>query len=334
MARVSVLLPARDAEATVERAVRSVLAQTLEDLELVAVDDGSRDGTRPLLERLAKEDARVRVVTGAGQGLVAALNLGLRECRAPLVARMDADDESLPERLARSVAALDAQPELVGVGTQVQLFREDQPVSPAMQDYADWLNGLTSWEALYRDRFVESPLCHPSVTLRRQPILDAGGYRGGDFPEDYELWLRLMARGHRLLNLAPVLLRWRDHASRLTRVDPRYARDRFRFLKARYIAKGLAPGPLWIWGAGPNGRMLARDLRAEGRDILGFIDIDPRKVGRVLAQGARVFAPEHLPPPGEHHLLAAVGVKGAREDIRARLTARGWTELAHYTCTA
>ncbi|WP_226994422.1 glycosyltransferase family 2 protein [Myxococcus hansupus] len=93
---VTVLLPARNAEATVARAVRSLLAGTLRDLRVLAVDDGSTDRTREVLDDLVAEDARVEVLDGGGRGLVAALNLALEQATSPYVARMDADDESLP----------------------------------------------------------------------------------------------------------------------------------------------------------------------------------------------------------------------------------------------
>ena len=113
---LSVLLPARDAEATVERAVQSILGQTLGDFELLALDDGSKDGTRSVLERLARSDARIRLLDAGGRGLVHALNLGLSHARAPLIARMDADDESLPERLRGAAGGALVGPGAVGRG--------------------------------------------------------------------------------------------------------------------------------------------------------------------------------------------------------------------------
>ncbi|WP_245591882.1 glycosyltransferase family 2 protein [Cystobacter fuscus] len=333
---VTVLLPARNAERTVARAVTSLLDGTLRNIQVLAVDDGSTDGTRGVLEALAARDARVEVLDGGGHGLVAALNLALARAASPYVARMDADDESLPRRLEASVAALDADPRLGGVGTGVELFREDQPVSPSMRDYAAWLNGLTSAERLHRERFVESPICHPSVCLRREAVVAAGGWAHGDFPEDYELWLRLIDRGHGMYNLPEVLFRWRDSAERLTRTDPRYAHKRFIWVKARYLARSreVAGRPLTVWGTGPGGLMLTRFLLAEGARVTRFIDVHPRKVGTRI-HGIPVDRPESLgASPEDTHLIAAVGVRGIRDEIRATLGALGWIEGVHFTCAA
>lgn len=332
---VTVLLPARNAESTVALAVRGLLDGTLRDIRVLAVDDGSTDGTRARLEALAAQDARVEVLDGGGRGLVAALSLGLARCTSPYVARMDADDEALPRRLEASVEALEADATLGGVGTGVEIFREDRPVSPSLQLYAAWLNGLTTAEALHRERFIESPLCHPSVCLRREALQAVGGWKHGDFPEDYALWMELLDAGHGLRNLPEVLLRWRDGDGRLTRTDPRYAVKRFTWVKARHLAAGpLRDGrPCTVWGAGPSGLTLTRFLRERGVAVERFVDVHPRKVGQRV-QGIPVVAPEALGPPGRGHLVVCVGVRWAREEIRAELRGRGWVEGRDYTCAA
>jgi glycosyltransferase involved in cell wall biosynthesis len=330
---VSVLLPVRDAQATVGRAVDSMLGQSLRALEVVIVDDGSRDGTREVLADLARKDARVRTVFAARQGLVPALTRGLALCRGEFVARMDADDESLPERLERSVDALERDPRLAAVGTGVEVVREDRPVSPNMHAYARWLSSLVTPEALHADRFVESPLCHPATTLRRGALEDVGAWKDNGFAEDYQLWLDLLARGFRLVNLPQVLFRWTDSEGRLTRVDRRYSLERLTALKAHFLARHVLPARrCWVWGAGPTGLQLTRALNREGVTVSRFFDVDPRKIGTRI-DGVGVSSHVDLPPPGEH-LLAAVGAKGARAEIRAHLSARGWREGEHFTCTA
>lgn len=332
---VTVLLPARNAASTVARAVESLLTGTLGDIRVLAVDDGSTDGTRGVLQALAAGDSRVEVLDGGGRGLVAALQLALSQATSPYVARMDADDECLPRRLEASVAALEADSHLSGVGTSVELFREDQPVSPTLQAYAGWLNSLTTAEALFQARFIESPLCHPSVCLRREALMASGGWEHGHFPEDYALWLKLLHAGHGLRNLPEVLLRWRDSAGRLTRTDPRYGLKRFAWVKARYLALGpLANGrPCMVWGAGRSGLTLMRFLREEGIPVERFIDVHPRKLG-TRVDGIPVLSPENLGPPGGELMLICVGIRWAREEIRADLTARGWVEGVDFLCAA
>jgi glycosyltransferase involved in cell wall biosynthesis len=332
---VTVLLPARNAESTVARAVDSLLGGTLRDIRILAVDDGSTDSTHQVLQGLAARDPRVEVLDGQGRGLVAALQLALSQATSPYVARMDADDEALPRRLEASVVALEADSHLAGVGTSVELFREDQPVSPSLQAYASWLNSLTTAEELFRARFIESPMCHPSVCLRREALVATGGWEDGDFPEDYALWLKLLHAGYGLRNLPDVLLRWRDSAGRLTRTDPRYAVRRFSWVKARYLALGpLAGGrPCTIWGAGRSGLTMTRLLREHGISVERFVEVHPRKVGTRI-QGIPVVSGDELGPPGKGLLLVCVGVRWAREALRAGLDARGWVEGVDFLCAA
>lgn len=325
---ISVLLPARDAAATVEAAARCILTQTYPDLELIAIDDGSRDDTGATLRGLG--DSRVRVLDGGGRGLVHALNTGLKAAKGRLIARMDADDECAPERLERSVAMLDGEG-LDGVGTQVEIFRDDRPVSPNLAAYGAWLNSLTSPELLFRDRFVESPLCHGSVLLRRDALDAAGGWSDGDFPEDWELWLRLLESGRRLSCVPQVLYRWRDHDRRLTRTHARYAFDRHARLKARFLAGRHRR--VIIAGAGRTGLELSRLLRARGVEVERFIDVNPKKVGTRI-EGVAVVGPLDVGPPRGTHLIAAAGSKGARAEIRRHLAAFGWIEGDHFTCAA
>jgi glycosyltransferase involved in cell wall biosynthesis len=329
--RVSVLLPYRDAGATVAEALESVLADSGIDLEVIAVDDGSRDDGPAIVAAIAARDARVHPIAAGGVGIAAALGRAATAARGELLGRMDADDVSLPGRLAAQAALLDADPTLGAVGTLVEAFPAEA-VGEGMRRYVAWLNGLVSPEDHDRDLFVESPLCHPSVMMRRRALEAAGGYRDVDWAEDYDLWLRIHAAGFRLAKVPALGLRWRQHPARATLRDPRYALGRFPLLRARYLAPRLRARPLAVWGAGKTGRHLGRALAHEGVRAALFVDIDPRKIGRT-AQGAPIVAPEDL-PRGAYTVVVAVGARGARALVRAWLDAAGFVEGADYVCAA
>ena len=335
---VSVLLPYRDAAATLDAALDSILAQRGPALELIAIDDGSRDdGPRRVLAR-AEHDERVVVLMSEapGVGIARALNHGLRVARAPLIARMDADDVALPGRLAAQVDALAAQPGVAALGTRVEVF-SDEPsgVAEGMQRYVAWQNALIDPRAHRAQLFVESPLCHPSVLMRRAALEAIGGYRDGMFAEDYDLWLRLDAAGFGLAKLPEVLLRWRQSERAATRSDPRYAREHFAPLKAPHLAARLRarPRPLDVWGAGQTGRRLARALEACGARADRFIDVDPRKIGGV-ARGVAIEPLSALAPAGERWVVVALGARGARDQARAYLDERGHVEGDDYLCAS
>ncbi len=334
MPRAAVLLPARDAERTVRAAAVSILRQTFRDLALVVVDDGSTDATASILERLAARDRRVVVVRGPGEGIVGALRRGLARCDAEVVVRMDADDVAHPRRVAVQLGALAAAPALAAVGSRVRLFPRRE-VAGGMERYAAWLNGLVSPELVARDLLVEAPLVHPASAIRRDVLESAGGWRDGDFPEDYDLWLRLAAAGHALTNVPEVLLDWRESPGRLTRADARYALSRHVALKAAWLAAGPLAGrrEVAIWGAGETGRAFARALGAHGIAPALVLEVDRKKVGRTV-QGAPVHGFEEADRARGLPLLVAVGAPGARPLIRAELARRGFEEVRDYRCVA
>lgn len=323
-------MPCFNAAATLAEARESLAAQTLADWELVAVDDGSTDATRAALAAWAERDRRVRVLARPHAGILEALNAGLQACRAPLVARMDADDRAHPERLRRQVESLEAHPEITVLGCRVQGFPAGQ-VREGFRIYLEWLNGLLTPEQIAREIFVESPLAHPSVVFRRQAVLDLGGYQERGWPEDYDLWLRLHLAGARMAKLPEVLLDWREHPARLTRTDARYAVEKFLRAKAHYLARGPLHGraAVAVWGSGPMGRRLAKHLARQGVPLRVFLDIDPRKIGRTR-RGLPILSPADLPGwwAGQTRpaLLAAVGSRGARALIRRQLEAMGLRE--------
>jgi GT2 family glycosyltransferase len=219
------------------------------------------------------------------------------------------------------------------VGTRVDALGD---CGEGMRRYIAWQNAIVSPAEHARELFVESPLCHPSVALRREALDDAGGWREVAWAEDYDLWLRLDARGWQLAKVPEVLLSWRQRQreERATFRDPRYARERFIEARAFYLAPKLlhAARPVAIWGAGPTGRRLARALESRGVRASRFADIDPRKIGGV-ARGAPIVCAEAL-RPGDETVVVAVGARGARDLVRAELARRGFVEGVDFVCAA
>jgi hypothetical protein len=332
--RVAVLLPARDAAATLRAAAVSILRGSFRDLTLLVVDDGSRDATAEVAARLAERDPRVRLIRGPGEGIARALNRALAGVDAPLLARMDADDVAWPRRLALQVEALQADATLAAVGAQVRLLPRAL-VRDGMRRYVAWLNGLTTPALVARDLFVEAPLVHPATLLRRAPLEALGGWRDGPFPEDYDLWLRLAGAGGRLTNLPTTLLDWRESAGRLTRTDGRYALPRHMALKCAALAAGpLAGGSqVALWGAGETGRAFADALAVEGVRVTTFVEVDRKKIGRTI-RGAPVISYQEVATVRGLPLLVAVGAPGARALIRAELEKQGFEEGRDFRCVA
>lgn len=327
MPRVSFLMPARDAEKTLDRALKTLEWQTFRDWEAILIDDASSDGTADLMDR---PDPRFKVVKGEGRGLVAALNLGLQLCDSPWVARMDADDLCHPRRLELQLELARTR-KLQVVSSKVRLFPRRQ-LGSGFGRYENWVNNLLEHDRILSEMFVESPLIHPSVLVDRGWMLE---YEDHGWAEDYDLWMRLRLKGARFGKVPETLFWWREGDARLTRTHPAYSSESLRKLKIHYLRK-VAPveeRPLVIWGAGRNGKRLAQELRAARLPPVAFSDLHPGRIGQEI-HGARVYHPSQLPLLQEAFHLASVGQPGGRRLVRSMIEDLGLREFEHYLCLA
>jgi hypothetical protein len=170
--------------------------------------------------------------------------------------------------------------------------------------------------------------------IRRSALVEAGGYRAVPWAEDYDLWLRIHARGHRLAKVPFVGLRWRQHPARATVVDARYSLAQFDAAKGHYLAPRLRRmgRPICVWGAGKTGKRIGRALDRCGAPPELYVDIDPRKIGRI-ARGAPIVGPPAL-RRGSHSVVVAVGARGARQVVRDWLAAEGFVDGVDYVCAS
>jgi len=333
MVAVSVLIPAFNVEDTLAAALRSVERQTERDWECVLVDDGSTDGTVRVARTFAARDARFRLVSVAHAGIVAALNQGLGECRGELVARMDADDLMSRRRLERQRAALRGNPHVAGVGCHVRLFPR-RGMTDGLRAYERWLSAIETATDVAREAFIECPLAHPTLMLRRE-LLRGARYRDVAWPEDYDLVLRLLAAGHELGMVPERLLHWRDSAGRLSRSSPRYALGAFVACKAEYLARGFLRDTesYLLWGFGDTGKALAAALAQHGKQPSAIVELHPGRVGQLI-RGVRVIPPETLPSLARQPLLVSVSGLTPRSEIRTALVAMGLQETRDFICCA
>ena len=344
MPAVSLVMPARDAERTLPMAIESCLAQTLPDFELILVDHGSEDGTFSLMKQAARRDSRISVLRKPRDAsFVSVANLAWQESTAPLVARMDADDFNYSARLQHQVRFLADHPDIAACGTLVRIRKRrtweaqaHTPPDSGYADYEDWLNSVVTSDAIAAQRFIDSPLANPSTMIRREVLEEAGGYLDPSWAEDYDLWLRLLADGHRLGKVERVLLDWFDSETRSTRTLDRYSQDEFQRAKAHYLARVplVRQRGVSICGAGPIGKKLARRLRNDhGITVGAFFEVSENRIGNQI-DGIPVLPSEAIPDSPRRVLVGAVGRPGARERIRDLATEFDFSEGVDFFCVA
>lgn len=332
MPPVPVLLPFRNAAGTLDAAIASMAAQTCTDWELLLIDNASTDDSPAIAQRWADRDSRIKLVHEPTVGIAHALNTGLAQAQGKYIARMDADDVSHPERLAKQVAYLDAHPEIGVLGTRTA-FVTTVEKSSGMRWFVDWQNALLRPHEHYVKRFVDAPLAHPTVMLRRELVERHGGYDTGPLPEDHELWLRWMDAGVRFAKLPEELLTWNDHAQRLSRTHPHYSVDAFFTTKAKWLARWmkreLNGRPVIIAGTSGLCRDRAAKLEAEGIVVSAFTDVRPREVP------GYAFIPHHrLPTAGEAFIVSFISQRGTGDRIAGYLASRGLAEGVDFILAA
>ena len=318
---ISVVLPARNAAATIERAARSILNSTHRELELIIIDDGSTDDTAEVIRQIG--DPRLRLIQQEPGGVCAAANRGTNEARAPVIARMDADDFSHPKRLEKQLDLL-RQSNVNMVGCRVRIIDALGQAVTSLQRYEQWSNALTEPARIVAMRFVELPIVNPTLMAKRK-VFELG-YREGAWPEDYDLCLRALGRGNTATKVPEVLFDWIDSGQRLTRKDPRYSPEAFDHCRRTHLIDGPLRGvrEVDLWGAGQTGKPWLRWLQGEGFRVRHVVEVSPKKIGTQI-HGVPVIAYTEFPPPDGTPLIIAVGAAGARELIEAELTKQNYT---------
>ena len=327
--RVSIVLPVFNAEETIAEALESCLQQSMKSFEVVVVLDGCTDRSGEIVGSYG--DPRIRVIEKEHQGVRQASEEAMAASRAPIIARMDADDISHPDRLAWQYDFLASSPDFSAVSGGVHLL---DPQGEGMQRYVDWVNGLLTAEDVARERFVECPVIQPSLMVRRCAFEAVDGYRKVEWAEDHDLFLRMMRSGMRIGKVEETVLSWRDSQGRLTRNHPAYAEEQVWRMKAHHLSlePGVSKRGVAICGAGPIGKRLARMLKQEGVQVRGFFEVNPRRVGEKIA-GVPVAGPEEFGKCWRSSvLLSAVGVEGGRDRVRELAGAEGYTEGVDFWC--
>lgn len=255
--------------------MRSLWRQTFSDFEVIAVDDGSTDGSAEWLEAAAAAEPRLRVKHIEHSGLPLALNEALNLARGRLIARHDADDLSHRRRFALQVEHLAAHRGVALLGSRLRLFPAER-AGVGMRRWARWHNALLEHDAMANEVLIDSPLAHGTAMMRRTALERVGGWRERGWAEDLDLWVRLLDAGARFAKRPEVLYAWRQHRASATRRDPRYRTQRFVELKLEALSRGLLrdEGRVTVVGVGQS-----LERGCEGMRRLG-LHVDPIAAGR------------------------------------------------------
>ncbi|RSO33702.1 glycosyltransferase [Acinetobacter lactucae] len=226
--KVSIILPVNRDDGFLKDSILSLLNQVFKDFEILVIANNTSDELWEYIEELQKLDSRIKIFRVKLGGLVFALNYAISIAKGKYIARMDADDISLEQRIITQVEYLDNNPNISILGTQIQYINE---LGDKLGQQASQLP--SNFFKIRKIAYYKCPLYHPTVMYRKDDILKLGGYKYGFYGEDYELWLRAIHEGFEIANLNEVLLYYRVHANQVSNTSR---------IKNLYIAQML-----WIF---------------------------------------------------------------------------------------
>jgi len=323
--QVSVILPFFNAEKTLIAAAKSILNQSFQEFELLLIDNNSSDKSFSIAETLATSDSRIRLIEEQKQGVAHAMNCGLKNARGKFLARMDADDISMHDRLEKQMQFLNDNPEIDFLGSNVKYIPHNKNTA-GFERFVNWANSFHSPKQIELNRFVEIPIINPTILFKRELFEKHGACFDGNFPEDYEMQLRYLEAGVKMAQLKEPLLEWHDYSTRLTRTDERYSTEAFFRVKAKYFKSWSEKNnpfhpTIWVWGAGRKTRKRAKLLENEGLKIDGYIDINKFKT---TTKTTLHFT--EIPDSGKIFVVPMVTKLGAREQIKEFLLKANYIE--------
>ena len=319
---LSILMPVKNTAQYLPACLDSILAQSIPNWELIAINDHSTDSSKNILLNYAQHDQRIKVFDNTDKGIITALRLAYEKSTGTFITRMDSDDRMSLDKLATMQQALLAKgKQHIAIG-QVKYFSETG-VGDGYQRYENWLNGLTSRGTNYQERYKECAIPSPCWMVHREDLETCEAFYPDQYPEDYDLFFRFYQYGLTVIPSNKVLHHWRDYPERTSRNDPNYADNRFLAMKMDYFLKldYQKKRPLVVWGAGKKGKWVARYLTE--KDIpFHWICNNPNKIGHNI-YGQFLKDEKYLEQLTQAHYLITVANVEAQAEIIKRLAKEG-----------
>lgn len=312
----------------------SILAQTHRDFELLLILPNDICNSDSILAPIP-QDSRIKYLNRDCPGIVSALNTGIAAASGNWLARMDADDLALPQRLSSQLSYMARNNDVDFCSGAVEIFSDDQPLAQGNRQYQLWLNETCSHDSISANLYIECPCPHPTWLIKRKVIDTIGGYRNTQWAEDYDFVLRAAQAGLRFGKPATdqgALLRWRTHPLNLTRKDSRYKKINFIKAKAWAMAQSLLRDrPAVIVGTGNNAKHMYDALTNNNVQVNYFVDLE-RPGRKTSLRNTPVISYSDIQK--RHHrdalLVSVVTRYGARQQLRQWFDENKFIEQTHY----
>lgn len=287
-------MPVKNAGPFLIECLDSIIQQTKEDWELIAIDDHSDDDSNEILKDYAQKDQRIKIQINEGRGIINALKLAFKSSTGEYITRMDADDIMKPNKLELLAEQLIQN----GIGTLavglVKYFSQST-LGDGYKSYEQWLNQLTTSKTNFKEIYKECSIPSPAWMLHRNDLELCGAFDHDVYPEDYDLAFRMRAANFNICPTPEIVHLWRDHPTRSSRTDDNYKDNRFINLKVTHFLKSdyLSSRNLILWGCGKKGKKVAQ-LLIEAEVSFRWVSNNPKKIGHDI-YGVVIESDQTLP---------------------------------------
>lgn len=311
---ISIVMPVKDAGLYLKECLDSIINQTEDHWELIAINDSSSDDSKSILNNYQLKDNRIKTYDNQGNGIIDALKTAYKYSQGQLIHRMDADDIMVEQKLASLKSSLLN----AGIGhivtAKVKYFAEGG-VSEGFLKYEEWINTLCDknnfWDEIYKECVISSPCW----LIYREDFDRCGGFNSNIYPEDYDLVFRFYKHKMKVVAVDKVLHLWRDHSERSSRNHSHYKINSFLEIKLRYflLEDRINERPLVLWGAGKKGKTMSRLLKAQNIDF-SWVSNNPNKHGKEIYQQI-MLSFESILSMDNPQIIITVAQKNAKEEI-------------------
>lgn len=316
---VSIIMAVKDTEPYLPDCLDSIIAQTYENWELIAVNDHSSDRTPEILAEYAKADSRIRVFQSDRPRLIPTLQVGYAQARGTLINRMDSDDKMPDDKLEVLVKEWQkyGNGHIIAGGTKH--FVDTGEVGDGFIQYENWLNQVAKNNTHYQEIYRECVIPSHCWIIHKEDFDAAGAFDPIVYPEDYDLCFRFYRLGLKVLGIDKILHYWRDRSERISRTWEEYEDNRYFDLKLRYFYEldRDRSRPLVLWGAGKNGKDMARLLQSY-QDSFHWVCDNVRKIGKDI-YSVRMKHFDNIASLDKPQIIVVVSSPEGKEDITRQL---------------
>jgi len=278
---VTIIMAVKDTAIYLHECIDSIINQTYPNWELIAVNDHSSDGSDRILKAYAAKDERIRFYNSNQPKLIPTLQLGYAKTKGTLINRMDSDDRMPLDKLQVLVAEWNKYGKGTVIAGGTEHFVDEGEVGGGFLNYEKWLNKVARTSTHYQEIYKECVIPSHCWILHKEDFDAVGAFDPIIYPEDYDLCFRFYKKGLQVVGINKILHHWRDRSDRISRTWDEYKDNRYFDLKLRYFYEldRDRTRPLVVWGAGKNGKDVAKLLQLYTDDFYWVCD-NQHKIGK------------------------------------------------------